>query len=167
MLQVKLPYYPKITATATETRFGVMEISHPQIYETPIQGRVIVKLDTLKCLEDLLGKECFVSRVFIYSILAGSSNKYDVNELLASFYRRYPTVTKYVNEKYNYGDNEVPLFDRCVLPLRREVDEYGENMYNLLSGLGGKFLVKTHDILYFAYKNGDEVSRVKGVELIC
>lgn len=167
MLQVKLPYYPKVIATVTETPFGVMEISQPDIYEKPLQGKTIVKVDTLECLRELFGDECLLHRIFIYSILSGSEYPYDAVKVFASFYRKYPSVTSYVNDKYTYGDESLDLFKRCVLPLREMVEQYSSEMSEKLLCLGGKFLVKTHDILYFAYNDATEVSKLKGVELIC
>ncbi len=167
MSQVKLPYYPKVNASVKETSFGVMEISTPEIYNSPLPGRIIAKADLLYCLHDIFGEECFVCREFLYSVVAGSCDKYDVAQLFASFYRRYPCVTEYVNEKYYYGDDSVPMLERCLLPLRDKVDEYGSYMYDKMKGLGGKFLVRTHDLLYFAFNSVASLRELEGVEFIC
>ena len=116
MLPIKLPYYPKIEATCRETRFGAMEISVPTVYDKPVAGKVIVKVDTLECLRELLGDDCFICRELLYTILAGEHEFYDVNDVFASYYRKYKPVTAYVNEKYYYGDASVPILERSILP---------------------------------------------------
>lgn len=139
----------------------------PKIYEVPLQGRVIARVDKLKCLINVLGSECFVYREYIYNILSGGNESYDLNKMFASIYRRYPKVSEYVSNLYYYGDASIPIIDRCIKPLREMVDNYGKHMYETLTSYGGKYLVQTHDILYFSFLKDDKIKELKGVDIIC
>ena len=48
MLQVKLPYYPHVIATYKETAFGAIEVNPADVYDTPIEGIRILKIDLLE-----------------------------------------------------------------------------------------------------------------------
>lgn len=167
MLQVKLPYYPKIEATMSETKFGAIETTEPKIYDRPINGKIIVKVDTLDCLRELLGDECFICRELLYTILAGEHQIYNCEEVLASFYRKYSKITEYINEKYYYGDESVPLLERAVLPLREKVNDYYSKVVEQLSNSGGKYLLHTHDYVYYAFNTSAKLPDIKGAEIIC
>ena len=167
MLPVKLPYYPKIEATMRETRFGAMEISVPEIYDKPVSGKVIVKIDCLNCLRELLGNDCFICRELLYTILAGEHPLYNVNDVFASYYRKYANVTAYVNDMYYYGDDSIPILERCILPLRDKVNTYKDDLFQLLNDSGGKYLISTHDYLYFAFLPNAKLPEIKGAEIIC
>lgn len=166
MLPVKLPYYPKVQAYLTETRFGTKMIDHPTIYDSPLPGKFILKVDTLNSIEDLVGYECFMCRDLMLNILAGEC-KDDYNELVASFYTRFPKFRAYMNESYSFGDNDTPIIDRAILPLRRMVDEYSTAMMQTLHDMGGKYLLRTHDYLYYAFNVKPDIKALKGATIIC
>ena len=167
MSQVKLPYYPKVEAQMHVTPFGAVEISVPQIYDTPLQNKVIVKVDTLCCLDDVFTNECFICRDFLYAIMAGDYRKYNITDVFASYYRRFSSVREYVNDRYFYGDNEVPMLERCILPLRERVNSFKDKTVDLMCGAGGKYLTHTHDYLYFSFSPSATIPEYKGVEIIC
>lgn len=168
MLPVKLPYYSQINAQQHVTRFGVAEVDQAQIYDRPLSNnKIIVRVDALSCLQELLGSEPFICRDLIYSVLAGESPKYDPVRVFASFYRKYSGITSYVNDKYYYGDDSIPIFDRSVLPLREMVDSYKESVKELLLGRGGKYLIESKDFVYFAFNVCPDLSDIKGVTVIC
>lgn len=149
----------------TETPFGTVEISKPDLYDTPIPDKVILKVDTLDCLRPLLGSNCFICRDLLYSLLSGSHE--DINKLFASFYRRFPEIRAYVNDKFLYGDESVPLLERSLFPLRKQVDDYRVDVFNDLNSRGGKYLVTTHDYIYFAFKSTAVLPDIKGAIKIC
>lgn len=151
----------------SETRFGAQEISTPNIYDKPVAGKVIVKVDCLNCLRDILGDDCFICRELLYTILAGQHPDFDVNDVFASYYRKYKKVTEYVNEKYYYGDESLPILERSILPLREKVNTYRDEMFQLLNNSGGKYLVQTHDYIYFAFIENAKLPDIKGAEVIC
>lgn len=167
MSVVKLPYYPKLLVVTHETRFGAIEISEPLIYNKPIPNKVIVRVDLLVCLQDLFGTEPFICRELLYTILAGEHKIYDASEVFASYYRKYKMVTSYVNEKYFYGDDTVPIMERSILPLRDVVNAYRDKVFATLTDAGGKYLVQTNDFLYFAYTPEARIPELKGVKVIC
>lgn len=150
-----------------ETRFGAVEISVPKIYNQPLANKVIARVDTLACLREQFGDEPFICRELIYTILAGEHELYDVNNVFASYYRKYKTITEYVNEKYYYGDDSIPMLERCILPLRNEVNSYRDDVLETFTNAGGKYLVQTHDFVYFAFTPNAKVPDMKGVKVIC
>lgn len=164
---VKIPYYPKEMATVTETTFGAMEISCPQIYETAIKGKVIVRIDLLECLRPIWGDDCQIYRCLLYKLVSGSCSEEEHKMLFASFYRRYKYITKYVNNLYNYGEKEIPIIRRALNPIRERITEYRESMLEEFNNAGGKYLVSTHDYVYFAFVPGVEIPDIKGVKIIC
>ena len=147
-IPVKLPYYPGVQAYQSATSSGVLEISTPDIYDKPLpNGKYLVKLDTLTILEDVLGESALIYRDLVYSIIAGTNQ---LNDLVASFYRRYPTFRTFVNDIFYYGDNSIPVTDRVVSALREKVFDYHSAMRERLDLAGGKFLVSTHEYIYLS-----------------
>lgn len=165
--QVKLPYYPKIVAQCNETTFGAIEISCPKVYESPIDGLRVVRVDLLECLREELGDNCFIYRDMLYKLLSGSCSKVEHLELFQSYYRRYTGIMQFVNELYYYGESEIPIVPRVLQRVRDMINSYREDMMVLMQSSGGKFLVQTHDYLYFAYKGNTMVPDIKGVTVIC
>lgn len=149
------------------TKFGAVEVSENRIYNKPINSKVIVRVDLLECLRETFGNECFICRELLYTILCGEHAIYDVNSVFASFYRKYPKVTEYVNDIYHYGNNSIPILERAILPLRERVNNYRDEMMKILSSSGGKYLLHTHDFLYFAYTPNAKIPDVQGVKIIC
>ena len=168
MLQVKLPYYPKIEATGHATSFGVMEVEESKVYNKPLpNNKIIVRVDALDCLRDLLGDEPFICRELLYSVVAYADTKYDPQKVFASYYRKYKKVTAYVNESYIYGNDEIPLFERTMLPLRSKINAYKDDTRKKLEGMGGKYLVESKDFLYYAFNVKPDVTDLRGACIIC
>lgn len=166
MSSVKLPYC-KIEVQVTETPFGVMEIDKPTVYDTPIPNRIIYRLDLLAILHDRLDDQCFDCRVLLYNMLAGNHGKYDCNEIFLSYYRKFASFRKLVNDAYYYGDENATLFDRVVKPLREEINMYAEEMHRKLDSVGGKYLISTHDKLYYGFKYREMIPDLIGGTIIC
>ena len=165
--QVKLPYYPKIVAQCRETTFGAIEINCPEVYEKPIEGMRVVRVDLLECLREVLGDNCFIYRDMLYKLISGSCSKEEHLDLFQSYYRRYEGVTAYVNELFYYGESEIPIVPRVLQDVREKINSHKVEVTNRLTSSGGKFLVNTHDYLYFAFKGNTIVPDVKGVYVIC
>ena len=166
--QVKLPYYPKIVAQRKETTFGAIEISCPEVYEVPIDGMRVVRVDLLECLREVLGDNCFVYRDLLYKLVSGScTSKEEHLDLFQSYYRRYAGITAYVNDLYYYGESEIPIVPRVLQEVREKINFYKNYVTNEFLTSGGKFLVDTHDYLYFAFKGTTVVPNVKGISIIC
>mgnify|MGYP001048602589 CR=1 FL=1 len=166
MSLVKLPYC-RVEVQVTETPFGVMEIDNPKVYDTPIPNRVIYRLDLLDILRDRLDTQCFDCRVLLYNMLAGNHGAYDCNEIFLSYYRKFPSFRKLVNDAYYYGDETASIFDRVVKPLREELNAHSENMHKILESAGGKYLIATHDKLYYGFKFQEMIPETLGGVVIC
>ena len=163
--KVKLPYYPGVLAYQSATSTGVLEITTPDIYNKPLpNNKYIIKLDTLSILEEVLGESAFIYRELVYSVIAGTSQ---VNDLIASFYRRYPTFRTFVNEIFNYGNDAIPITDRVVTELRKRVFDYHNKMYSYLDNVGGKYLISTHEFMYFAFSSVPDITHIKGATIVC
>lgn len=101
-------------------------------------------------------------------MISGSCDtQQDHEELFASYYRCYKSVMTYINDKYYYGDNNLPLIPRTLEPLRKMIDEEYDNVSRQLSDAGGKYLLHTHDYVYFAFRNKENIPNLKGLKVIC
>ena len=168
MSVVKLPYYPQVVAEYHETRFGAHEVPKAVVYNKPLSnGKIIVKVDALACLYDMIGFEPFINRELMYCVLAGESDTYDVNKIFASSYRKFKKLMAYVNDKYYYGNPDIPIYERAVLPLCDMVKEYCTFVHNKLNQLGGKYLVEDRYNVYYAFNIIPDVSDLKGAIVIC
>ena len=151
----------------TETRFGVPELSCPNLYDSKIKNKIIVKIDLLRCLDSSWGKECQIYREPLYKLLAGSCSIEEQRTLLSVCYRRYPKITEFVNNLFYYGDTEVPILDRVVGEIQSTITEYKDRVSALVSDKGGKYLTYTHHYLYFAFNYMPDLSELEGVSFIC
>ena len=167
MLPIKIPYYPHVQATLTETVFGAVEISCPEIYETALTNKIIVRVDLLECLRPLWGDNCQIYRCLLYRLVSGSCSEDDHRKLFASFYRKYKPITAYVNNLYNYGEKQIPIVERTLSAIRELINTYREEVMLELSAKGGKYLVATHDYLYYAFTPGVVLPNIKGAKVIC
>lgn len=168
MLQVKLPYYPQINAVMHVTRFGVKEIKEAEVYNQPLSsGKIIVRVDTLSVLTDIIGPESLICRDAIYEILSGESASRNLYKMFASFYRKYKPITKYVNDMYQYGDPDIPIYERAVLPLREIVNNYTAKVNDMLKSCGGKYLAESKDFVYYAFNSKPNLEELVGVTCIC
>lgn len=99
--------------------------------------------------------------------MAGEHPLYDVNDVFASYYRKYKKITEYVNNIYYFGDSSIPILERSILPLREQVNKYRDETLQYLDNVGGKYLVQTHDFLYFAFNSQAKIPEIKGAKKIC
>ena len=164
---VKIPYYPHVEATMKETNFGAIEITCPQIYETAIKGKVIVRIDLLECLRPIWGDDCQICRGLLYQLVSGSCPDDVHKKLFASFYRKYKNITIYVNNHYNYGETTIPIVERTLHPIRNIINSYKDDIDEMMSSSGGKYLTTTHDYIYYAFVPGSELPDIKGAKIIC
>lgn len=166
MFQVKLPYC-KTMATVSETPFGVQELDCPKVYDKPIPNKIILKVDILDLLHDRFDEPCFYYRDILYALFSGSKGYYDCNNIFMSYYRKFPSFRRIINDAFYYGDDSVPLFERVVYPIRQELNNHTAETIETLRNSGGKFLINTHDYVYFAFPIGSAVPDILGGEKIC
>lgn len=127
-------------------------------------GKTVVQVDTLYCLEDYIDESCFLVRDYLFSALAGLGN---VTDELSVMYRRYPKFRAYMNDRFYYGDPSIPIIDRVIQPLRERIDEYTDRIFPMLKVNRGKYLMRSRDYLYFAYNVTPELKIERGVHIIC
>lgn len=164
MYQLKLPYYPQIPVTADLTPGKIIEISHPELYNSPLANKQILRTDLLRCLVPIVGESCFICRDYLYDVIAG---KGDYATLFGHIYRRHTQLQTYVSEEFEFGDPTVPLVDRCVEALRKQVNDYEAELKEFLAAHGAKYLVTTHCYLYVCFNIGLPIPTVEGGTLIC
>lgn len=168
MLQVKLPYYPHVIATYKETAFGAIEVNPADVYDTPIEGIRILKIDLLESIRSCVGTNCMLYRDLLYKLVAGSCDSMEEHLLLfESSYRRYSVFTGYVNELFYYGESSIPLVARVLNELRDKIDKQKDSVTELALSAGGKYLLHTHDYLYFGYKGNVTIPSIDGSSVIC
>lgn len=166
MLERKAPYYPRVILTSTETRFGAIESNNPTLYDTPLSDKIILKVDTLDVLKDIWGETILMSREKTYKLVSGHATDDEYRKLLASYYAKYSGFCNYVTDKYVFGDNSIPLISRIVDPVRKMIDTHSSNVAGILVSNGGKFLMRTHDYLYYAFRTSD-IPEIRGSTRIC
>lgn len=88
-------------------------------------------------------------------------------DILFSYYRKFKTVRALVNEQYFYYDDTTPINDRIMKQLRDVVNAYGIEVRNQLERSGGKYLIYTHDYMYYAFQPSMPIPVLKGGTLIC
>lgn len=143
-------------------------MSCPTLYDTPIDGMSIAKIDLLECLRGVLGDNCMLYRDMYYKLVSGScSTQAEHIEIFASAYRRFRQFTEYVNNIYYYGETNIPIIPRVLNPIRDIIDDYKSSVMTTMSAVGGKFLMNTHDYLYYSFKNNCEIPEMKGLLIIC
>lgn len=169
MSSVKMPYYPQMTVTQRKTRFGVSEIYPRDLYDTPIAGRYIVRVDLLYALLEQWGDKWLCARETTYELVSGNRDDTACAKLLASYYRKYSAITEHVNSLYAImGNTEKPLVTIVLHDALEQIRQYEDFVMRYLGDRGGKFLVSTHDYVYYAFRSKpEEFSDLKGVTVIC
>ena len=150
---VKIPYYPNVQATLTETIFGAVEISCPDIYNKAIPNKVIVRVDLLECLRSIWGDDCQIYRCLLYKLVSGTCSTEEHRQLFASFYRKYKPITT--------------IIERTVVPVRAMIEDYRNEVSEVFTAKGGKYLTRTHDYVYYAFVPGAALPEMKGITVIC
>lgn len=163
---VKLPYWPGEKVEVTQTRFGNQEISKPHLYDTAIPGKHIVRIDLMECLRPILGSNCLYARKRLYDFISGNSDDETRRKLLAHYYRKHKDITLYINELCLYGEEDVDLLETVQANLKQTIDEYTRKVMSTLDAMGYKYLVTTHNYLYYASRSTIELSLL-GAEIIC
>lgn len=163
----KALYYPQITIHQNVTRFGAIETNYPQLYASPIDKRVICRIDTLESLKDIWGENILMSRELTYSLVSGNCSDEQYHKILQSYYVKFASFTNYVNYTFLFGDTNIPAIKRLIDPIRKIIDDYTEELLEEIKNTGGKFLMRTHDYIYCAYSIKNEPSFDKEVVYIC
>lgn len=167
MSEQRAPYYPNVKLIATETRFGAVETNNPSLYDKPLENKVIVKVDILDILRDYWGETILMSRDKVYRLVSGSISDEGYRKLLCSYYMKYSGFCNYVTDKYIFGDKNIPLIRRIVEPARDIISLHKTEVCSELKASGGKYLMETHDYIYYAFSASSSIPEVRGMTVIC
>lgn len=155
------------TQSGTETtRFGAIESHLRESMETPVKGRIIVRVDTLVPLKELWGVNILMARDPVYSLVSGNVSDEKYRDILTSYYTRFYSFANYVDEKFLFEPDDIPLIRRLVEPVRKIIDTYAQNIVQVMTKNNGTLVLRSHDYLYFYFKR-ESVPRVEECKFIC
>lgn len=166
MLQVKLPYYPEISATATINKLGLQDISVPEIYEKPLPNKLIIRVDLLQTVPKLDVNNLNHRNTF-YNLLTLELSKDAKNKIFHTLYDKSAEFRYYIKELYIFGDTATPLETIArqdtmnhIKEVRNTViPEYDKNF---------KYLVETNGYVYYSINNAElKLEDRYGVQYIC
>lgn len=140
------------------TPFGVQECEDENIYENNkalLDDRVVIKVDCLQCLEDMFDKGMFINRNLVYSLFSGNVVNVPYGELLASFYKKFPAFSNYIDGALLFRDEDRNLLQNIMVPIRTKINNYKLDVKVKASEIGGRLVLETHDYVYIAFKRED------------
>lgn len=157
--EVRAMYYPGQTLKIEQTRFGMKRTLNVSLYQRPVAGKVIVKVDLLDCLREIWGNGMLMGRQYAYTLLSGDGVTDDTyREILTSCYERFAAFANYCDECYYFGDQTLPLHERFLKRATELVDKQRE----IASGYG-RVLAESEGYLYLAFPSGQVPTDMKGV----
>ena len=164
----RAPYYPQIQIEEKEARFGTVVTNYPNLYENPIKGKTIYKVDLLTCLKDLWGSNILMSRDYTYYLVSGNCSDEKYKSIIKSYYRKFIAFGNYINHIFIFGDKSIPYIRRIVEPARSLLNEYYDIVCEDITINGGKYLMRTNEYVYFAMvENVEFETSLEGVKLVC
>ena len=132
------------------TPFGATE--NPELLLN-LPDKIILRVDTLACLKELWGDNILMARQHLYELVAGTVSDADFQGLITSYYKRYAAFANYVDEKYLFGEQSLPLVVRIIEPARTVIHEYEQRVRAISQQYGGQYLGNHQDFAYFAFKS--------------
>ena len=127
------------------TPFGAVE--NPILLKN-LPDKDVYKVDALACLQELWGENILMARQHLYELVSGVTSDEEFQELISSYYKRYAAFANYVDDKYLFGDENVPLIMRIIAPARVLIKENMEGIIRLCKIYGGKYLGVHKDYVY-------------------
>ena len=157
---VRATYYPNTMLTIESTRFGMPKTLNISLYQKPIAGKTIVKIDLLQCLADIWGDNVLFDRKRVYQLVSGDGiSTKDYKRILTSFYKRFAAFANYCDDCYYFGDLSKPLHARFLEPLTQRISTERE----IVHSYGGKFLAESEGYMYVAFPKRSQPTSMKGV----
>lgn len=163
---VRATYYPSLTLTIGETRFGSKKLLAPSNpYVCPLKNKKrIIRVDALECLRNIWGDSILLNRENIYKLVSGDTDDKTYRKLLCSYYRSHSSFSNYISYVMLYGDRNVPFITRFTHSVRDYIQSYIQSVEEVVySTSGSKFLLYDHEYLYYAIVQSCDVSALKGV----
>lgn len=166
MQSIKTPYYPNKQLFMKVTPFGAIVVfPESDIYDKPIPGKVIMKIDAVKYLDEIWGDACVRNRSYAYRIISGDCSDTLFRDTIVSMYKRFQGFASYVDTQWKFGDRTQTEMTRIIKPARDHVDSSISGIKERIEQSGGKFLLCTHDYVYAAYSH-DSLPDIKHAEVI-
>lgn len=134
------------------TRFGVSESPLKYHFDQPLEGRHILRVDTLAVLKQVWGENILMSRDPVYSLVSCNVDDDTYRNILTSYYYRFAAFANYVDEKYLFAGDDTPLITRLIKPVRELIDDYTIAVTKRVQERNGSLLLRSHDYLYFEFK---------------
>ena len=146
------------------TPFGAQE--DPTILQK-LPNKIVVRVDTLACLKSLWGANILMARQHLYEMVSGTVSDEDFRDLITSYYKRYSAFANYVDEKYLFEDQDIPLLVRVINPAREAIKEYEKRIIAITRSHRGEFLGNDKDYVYVAFTHEGQVPNFEESKRVC
>ena len=164
--QVRAIYYPNITLTIDETRFGSKKLlSQNNPYVEPLTNKKkLVVIDMLECMRDIWGDSILLSRDNIYALVSGDVDDDRYRTILCTYYKTYSAFACYVDRIMIFGQRQTPFIKKFVPEVREYLNAYKEEVDAIVhTYTGSKFLLEDREYRYYAVSTSCDLSSVRGV----
>lgn len=145
------------------TPFGAVE--HPRLLLN-LPNKVVLRVDHLTSLKEIWGEDILTSRQQLYALVAGTISDSGYQDLISSYYVQYSAFANYVDEKYFFEDQSLPLLSRIIEPARSVIQDYAERVEQVCRRYGGKLLGTHQDYSYYVFPS-ETLPELEGSERIC
>lgn len=164
--QERAVYYPNLTLTLTETRFGSKKLLEPRNpYVEPLTNKkVLVRIDMLECLRDIWGASILTGRSNVYKLVSGDTDDKTYRKLLCSYYKTHTAFANYVDRIMIFGRRDIPFIKRFTDETRAYLDTYGDTVDSVVRTYNGsKLLLEDNEYRYYAVAPTCDLSTLRGV----
>lgn len=132
-----------------------------------LPDKVILRVDTLACLKEMWGENILMARQHLYELVAGTVSDSDFQELITSYYKRYAAFANYVDEKYLFGEQQLPLVFRIIGPARDCIKQYEERLIAQCQMRRGRYIGSHQDFAYFAFNTAGHLPEFEESCRVC
>lgn len=166
-------YYPQIELTEKKTLYGAIESNEPTLYDTKLTeyNYPILKVDLLVPCKYKWGENIMTSRDLLYILVSHgcdvTAERY--SKIFQSYCKKYVAFFNYVMDETMFGNSEVPWIYRVMHPVRESIENYRKYVDDKVRNAPDtkvRFLMHTHDYVYYAYLRGKPID-IEGGTIIC
>lgn len=141
MSQVMTPQSTTTPCGAQISPFGAM--TNPMA-----SNNATHRVDLLVSLREIWGSSICNNRGLLYKMVAGTKTDTELHSLLKYFYIRHPAFTNFVNQAYYFGNQDVTLIRRIVVPARERILSYQSRCVETANAVGVAVVGFSEDYLY-------------------
>lgn len=157
--QVRAMYYPGMTLTIDQTPYGMTVTSPISLYQQPVRGKAILKVDLLTVVAQKWGTNMTLNRNSVWCLVSGMGvTEAQYRELLLSCYRRFAAFANYCDDCYYFGDYHLSLHARFLAPIQALINEYREQV-----STKGRVLAEDEGYLYISCDPSHIPTDIEGV----